>query len=360
MANRHIIPFEATHPGVLIKDELEIRNDLNQKDLAKELGVKPSFLNEIIKGKRPVTADVAILLEKSLDIPADYWMKFQSQFEIDRARIKEKNIIKLKNIELWSIIKKYVPIKYFKKLGYLSDSLEDDMVQIKSIYFVKTVEELVDKFSKNKFSYYRKSEKLKIDEKNMLAWSVLAQYEAKKQIVNNYRKENINQLCLELKNIFYRNENTKEETKKILNQYGIKFVSISSLEKTPVDGYSFWSENSPAIALSFRYKRLDNFAFTLMHEIGHVSLHLEKEKEFIDFNKNDEKDLLEQEADLFARKKLIPENVWKELPQNSFPSDDEIISFGKKHHINPAIILGRICYEKNQYARKTKIDKRIK
>ncbi len=66
------IPFRATHPGVLIKDELEVRPELKQKDLAIELGVKPTFLNEIIKGKRPLTADIAILLEKILEIPATY------------------------------------------------------------------------------------------------------------------------------------------------------------------------------------------------------------------------------------------------------------------------------------------------
>ncbi len=88
----NILPFEATHPGVLIKDELDAREDINQKDLAKELGVKASFLNEIIKGKRPLTADFAIILEKVFEIPADYWMRFQTQFEIDKARIKGKNI----------------------------------------------------------------------------------------------------------------------------------------------------------------------------------------------------------------------------------------------------------------------------
>lgn len=83
-----ITPFEPTHPGTLIKDELEVRDDINQKELAILLGVKPSFLNEIIKGKRPVTADMALLLEKTLDISADYWMRFQSQYEIDSAKIK--------------------------------------------------------------------------------------------------------------------------------------------------------------------------------------------------------------------------------------------------------------------------------
>ena len=85
-----LVPFEATHPGTLIKDELDFRDDIKQKDLAKEMGVKPSFLNEIIKGKRPITADCAVILEKILGIPADYWMRFQSQYEIDKARIKEK------------------------------------------------------------------------------------------------------------------------------------------------------------------------------------------------------------------------------------------------------------------------------
>ena len=100
-----ILPFEATHPGSLIRDELEVRENLNQKKLAALLDVKPSFLNEIIKGKRPITANTAILLEKVLDISADYWMKFQSQYEIDTARINKKNIEKLKRIKKWKFKK---------------------------------------------------------------------------------------------------------------------------------------------------------------------------------------------------------------------------------------------------------------
>ena len=90
------IPFEATPPGELIKDELDIRDDMTQKDLAKEMGITLSILDELIKGKRPLTADCAIDLEKILDIPADYWIQFQSQYEKDKERIKQKNIKKTK------------------------------------------------------------------------------------------------------------------------------------------------------------------------------------------------------------------------------------------------------------------------
>jgi len=319
--NKILTPARATHPGVLIKDELDATPDLNQRILAKELGVQPSFLNEIIKGKRPVTADIAILLETILGISADYWMKFQSQYEIDKARLKQKNIKKVRNIELWSIVKEYVPIRYFKKHNYLNDDIEIDIKTIKNIYDVETIAGLVSSFSKDKFEYYRKSKKLKIDDKNMVAWCAIAHYEAKKQKTNTFNYENIPQLVKELNEIFYKNNETLDSVKNTLNRFGIKFIHIEKLEKTPIDGYTFWSDNNPVIAMTLRHKRVDNFAFTLMHEIGHIELHLKnnREKEFLDLTKNKRTDSFEKEADKFAQEQLISPSIWKDIIENYIP-----------------------------------------
>ncbi len=360
---KYIIPFEVTHPGILIKDELDAREDINQKDLAKELGVKASFLNEIIKGKRPLTADYAIILEKIFEIPADYWMRFQTQFEIDKARIKEKNIEKIKNIEIWNIIKEYVPVRYFKKHKYLTDSIKEDIVKILSIYNVKSIDGLINSAAKNKFAFFRKSKKLQIDDKNMFAWSSLALFEAARQKTNTFHLENIDQLCIQLNQIFYKNENTLVETKKILNQYGIKFITIPKLEKTPIDGYSFWSGDNPTIAITLRYTRIDNFAFTIMHEIGHIAKHLshDKAKRYMDIYRAKKESIAEKEADNFAQHKLIPPSYWNEIVKKHQPlDDDKIISLGDTFKINPAILLGRICFEMDYYAIKTKIDKKLK
>jgi HTH-type transcriptional regulator/antitoxin HigA len=356
------IPFEATHPGILIKDELEFREDIKQKDLAELLGVKPSFLNEIIKGKRPITADLAILLEKTLEIPADYWMKFQSQYEIDCARIKEKNINKIKLIELWNIIKEYVPVNYFKKQGYLSEKIEENITKIKLIYSINTIDDLVNIFATKKFAFYKKSEKLKIDDKNMIAWNSLAEFEAKNQLINTFNFDNIEQLTKNLNNIFFENNNTLTKVKDVLNQFGIKFLAIEKLEKTPVDGYSFWSENNPAIAVTLRHSRIDNFAFTIMHEIGHIALHLKnnKEQKFLDLT-HKEVNHFETEANDFAQKKLITENCWEDIITNYTPLNDEkIVEISNRYNIHPAIILGRVCYEMDYYALNTTIDKKLK
>ena len=77
MSKKELIPFAATHPGDLIKDELQARK-MTQKQLANLAGIAESVLSEIIHGKRSVSLNTAIALEKSLEIPADYWMNLQT------------------------------------------------------------------------------------------------------------------------------------------------------------------------------------------------------------------------------------------------------------------------------------------
>ncbi|MBQ7221981.1 MAG: HigA family addiction module antidote protein [Bacteroidales bacterium] len=89
MNKRELTPFEATHPGELIKDELTARG-ITQKQLAQDSGISPSVLSETINGKRDVTLNMAIALEKTLDIPAEIWMNLQTKYVIDSAKIAKK------------------------------------------------------------------------------------------------------------------------------------------------------------------------------------------------------------------------------------------------------------------------------
>ena len=87
--NKKQTPFIATHPGELIKDELKERN-LTQKELSEMTGIKPSVLSETINGKRSVSLNVAVALEKALGISAEIWMNLQTQYDLDSAQIAER------------------------------------------------------------------------------------------------------------------------------------------------------------------------------------------------------------------------------------------------------------------------------
>jgi HTH-type transcriptional regulator/antitoxin HigA len=367
METKQYIPFEATHPGFVLKEELQARG-IKQKEFALDIDMQPTMLNELIKEKRAVTAEIALSLEKALGIPADFWMRFQAGYELDCARIKERNIRKTQQIEIWGLIKQYVPVNIFNKLGLLTNSLADNISKIWEIYDVNSIDLLVERVSVHKnMAYYKKSEKLKNDQINIFAWSRLAQWQTKSEVVGVFDAKNKDAIIMELKALFYSNKNVVSTTKTILNKYGIKFLVIEKFNQSPIDGYSFWSNTNPAIVVTMRKKQLDNFAFTVLHEISHVFEHLQPNQadEFLDIEyPNSDIGEKEQEANQFARQCFIDDINWQrffnENPKFNYrTTEKQMIQMASNLKIHPSIVFGRYCFETNQFAVKTGIVRTI-
>ena len=91
MDNDRITGFRAVHPGETLNEELKERG-IKQKDLAARIGMRPSHLNELIKGKRSFTVALAMALEKELGIPYDFWMRRQYNYEHDLLVIAQREV----------------------------------------------------------------------------------------------------------------------------------------------------------------------------------------------------------------------------------------------------------------------------
>ncbi len=89
--------FIPTHPGDVIKDEIEFRG-ISQRRLADALGMTYSVLNEILNGKRPVTTKTALLFEAALGIPAESLMRLQLKYELHTARFDESFAARINSI----------------------------------------------------------------------------------------------------------------------------------------------------------------------------------------------------------------------------------------------------------------------
>jgi HTH-type transcriptional regulator/antitoxin HigA len=360
-----IVPGHATHPGEILKDELDARN-ISQSDFAKKIGYQKSQLNEIINGKRGINADLALLLAEALKVDAEYWMNAQKTYELDLAKIDKKNQSRLEAIAQWQMLEGFVPIKYFKSQEVISGDPLEDIPVIKQIYKVNNFEELAGVYTSKNYQRFRKSDKLNTDKINLIGWVKLVEYKAEKLTAPKFDHSKKSDLISELNKIICKNKNLKVKVAEVLKESGIKIVYQEKYEKTPVDGVSFWSHGNPAIGMTLRYNRVDNFAFTLYHELGHIYLHLlnDNQAEFIDLDKNDvdyKNSKEEKEADDFASNHLIDKKSWQEFYHSpSVKNDRTITQFAKAHKIHPSIVKGRLCHETGNYAWKTRIDSTIK
>jgi HTH-type transcriptional regulator / antitoxin HigA len=350
-------PKFATHPGAMLLDEIEA-SEYSQTDFASLIGYNKSQLNEIIKGKRNINAELAILLEKALKIDADFWLEAQKNYDLDKARIEEKNKLQLEAIEIWNVAKAFIPALFYKKEKVISGNPIQDNQTIRDIYGVANLDQLAMLSVQNNYARFKKSTKLKTDVVNIMGWVKLVQHRAKLITVVPFNHESKDKIIIDLRKVFLENNNVLNRVQEILHNNGIKLVFQIKGEKTPVDGVSFWSNGNPAIGMTLRHKRLDNFAFTLFHELGHIYEHLinNNEAEFIDLEiKNEADDYKnspeEKEANYFAQNGLITEKDWKQYKDETFylNNDDAIIAFAKKIKINPCIIRGRVCFETNDY-----------
>jgi HTH-type transcriptional regulator/antitoxin HigA len=136
--------------------------------------------------------------------------------------------------------------------------------------------------------------------------------------------------------------------KEMLLQRGIVLIVEHHITGMKIDGAAFLVDDVPVIGLTLRRDSLDNFWFTLLHEVGHVILHHRTGLKAGFFDDLDARDIdsLEAEANSFAANMLIPEQVWAGAPARISTSASVIENFAKRRQIHPAIVFGRIRMER--------------
>jgi len=138
-----------------------------------------------------------------------------------------------------------------------------------------------------------------------------------------------------------------------LQSKGIKLVFVPHFKRTYLDGAALINKKGePIIALSLKYDRLDNFWFTLAHELAHLVLgHVHSAEgqcivDDLDLKSTDER---EKEADRLAMESLIPSKLWDNHPARNSRKIGDIMDLASKADVHKSIVAGRIRHERNNY-----------
>lgn len=151
--------------------------------------------------------------------------------------------------------------------------------------------------------------------------------------------------------------NVLTELPHILSEIGIVLVYMHALPSMKLDGAVFKAASgNPVIGLSLRYPRLDNFWFTLQHELSHLHLHMDILDTPILENFDLESDSeVEISANRLAKNTFVERSVWRNCEPKYNKSFDAIDKFANQVGIHRSIIAGMLRKEFGNYASYSKI-----
>lgn len=328
-----VFPESLPDPIDAIQFRMEQAN-LKPRDLIPYIGSR-SKVSEVLSRKRPLTISMIRALETGLGIPA-------------KVLIKETDEFRNADNLAWNRF----PLREMEKRGYF-EGIAIQASNLKNLMetFFNPVGSPLQFVALLRKSYYVRS--LRPTNKQALAvWSAYIVKKANEmKITANFKKNSVDLFFMQTLAKLSAEKNGPILAQDFLKNHGIALVVEPHFPQTYLDGATILREDkNPIIGLTLRYDRLDNFWFTLMHELAHISLHSNHNSAlFYDDLDASDADNREKEADDLAGEALVPESKWVNSPARLIPSPIAAQSLAKELGINTAIVAGRMRHENKRY-----------
>ncbi len=330
---KRTINIPAATPAEAIRFRME-QAGLKQHDLVPFIGSK-GRVSEVLAGRRDLTLAMVRKLHEGLDIPL-------------------KSLVQDGSSELPPRIEtECYPVKEMFIRGFFAAAFGTDWSKVKDC-----AEEMLQQFFNGRqddpigaFNRQTTSKKAKVDVHAVHAWRCRVLDLAGSLDLPDYDPEVLSDAFIQQLKALSQLTDGPLRVKQRLEEVGIALILEKQLSGTHLDGAAMWHPSGfPVIALTLRYDRLDNFWFTLFHELGHVAKHLGTTPGdgFLDTDIDSvSENQIEREADQFALDAFITEKQWDQL--GSLRLADDVRAAARHLAINPAIIAGRLRREAGDY-----------
>ncbi|GAB0058395.1 hypothetical protein SIID45300_02744 [Candidatus Magnetaquicoccaceae bacterium FCR-1] len=337
------VPDYAVHPGEILAEYLDSLA-MSQAELASRTGLTPKHINEIIKGKSPITHETALMLERVLNRSIQYWINLQNLYDETMIRLADRKRLEA-DIE-W--LNRF-PIKKMVDRRWIESRRDaaDQVAELLGFFGVASREQWKPFREDSLAVAFRQSQKSSINVEAVSVWLRQGERQAQKIHCAPYDKDGFRRvleearlLTREAPQIFQR------RLVKICADVGVAVAFVPELPQTGLSGATKWLGSDKAlIQLSLRYKHDDQFWFTFFHEAGHILLHGKKDI-FLEWGEEDSQDK-EEEANRFAADILIPSDLWRSFVQRAALTIASVESFAEESGVAPGIVVGRLQYEKH-------------
>jgi HTH-type transcriptional regulator/antitoxin HigA len=319
-----------------------IARGLTQKELARKLGLKEQQIQRYEADRYSTISianfqRIASVLGVQWEIKLSSWMASGWNVAHDVSAAEVRKIIKHARANGWFEEDPITDASDEESFSYLQRYVSDQIVKYGSPSLLRTGLNVQDHS----------------DDLLLLAWKARVTRRAEKIIATmgtEYRPLDISWL-LDLVKLSEAVDGPVRAREFLLRK-GIVLVAEPQITGMKVDGAAFLVGSTPVVGLTLRRDTIDNFWFTLMHEVGHAILHYRTGLAigFFDDTEATSLDEIENEANAFASNILIPEEKWKRSPARIAKSTAVVEKFARDLRIHSAIVFGRLQKERGNYA----------
>jgi HTH-type transcriptional regulator/antitoxin HigA len=305
---------------------------LRQKDIADLLGGK-NRASEILGRKRPLTLQMIRAVHERLAIPAELLIQETAPPYDPTSEGREVD----------------VPVALVLKRGWIDTA--------------KDVTDLIQRFLapagspvllKNTLTFGANS---RTNRTHVWLWlsRVREVADSRSYLQGRFRPQDLDEALIRYVAKLSFMERGPRLAKDFLEERGIAVVVEPHLPATHLDGAALvGASGAPVIGLTLREDRLDNFWFTLVHELIHVWKHLNTDtrRAIADENieKGTETEKIEREANDLAAEILLPRAIWRRSDAFRNPSAKAIQALALDQKVSPAVVAGRVRHERNNYS----------
>lgn len=342
MRNNTYLPDHVSLPGESLQELLDERQ-MSQAELADRTGRPRKMINEIVKGKAPITPETALQLERVLGVAASFWGELERNYRDHLAREQEEQL--LQDSADWL---RWIPVRELIDRGWIAER-EGGVEQAREVlnYFgVASPAEWEVVFRVPQASF-RRSTYSESDAGALAAWLRKGEVEAQRIRCSAFERNQLERVLRHARNITTRPpDKYLSSLVKLCASAGVALVYVPELSTCRAYGATRWlSPTKALIQLSLRSMTDDLFWFTLFHQAAHLLFHGKR----LTFLETEGKEWSEEErADRYAEKLLIPANRLEPLREAGEVqrfSREDVLRLAQKLRIAPGILVGRLQRE---------------